>query len=287
MPPLLACAVLATACSSRPPAPVEERIPGQGAPTVTQEQPVDGLYRVRRGDSLHAIAFKYGLDWRDIAAWNGITAPWVIHPDQVLRLTAPARSVTIAAAPQRQSSTRSTAEPEPVRTPQPPPVEARQPPTADAGRPVTEPAPATTSPPLATAPRPTPPPASPTADPDAWRWPTSGRLLRTFRAGDPARNGIDIVGSEGQDVVAAAPGQVVYSGNGLIGYGELIIVKHSERLLSAYAHNRRRLVAEGDTVSAGQKLAELGRNDRNETLLHFEVRLNGKPVDPLNYLPKQ
>lgn len=110
-------------------------------------------------------------------------------------------------------------------------------------------------------------------------------MVRGFVAGDPARNGLDIAGKEGQEIIATSAGQVVYSGNGLIGYGELIIVKHSEKMLSAYAHNRVRLVKEGDQVWAGQKIAEMGRNSRNEQLLHFEIRVLGKPTNPMNYLP--
>ncbi len=112
-------------------------------------------------------------------------------------------------------------------------------------------------------------------------------MLRGFVAGDPARNGLDIAGKEGQPITVSAAGQVVYSGNGLIGYGELIIVKHSEKMLSAYAHNRVRLVKEGDQVWAGQKIAEMGRNSSNEQLLHFEIRALGKPVNPISYLPKK
>ena len=110
-------------------------------------------------------------------------------------------------------------------------------------------------------------------------------MLRTFKAGDPTRNGLDIAGREGQPVLAAGDGEVVYSGNGLIGYGELVIVKHDDRLLSAYGHNRQRLVREGDRVTRGQRIAELGRNDRNEAVLHFEIRRDGKPIDPLGLLP--
>ena len=124
-------------------------------------------------------------------------------------------------------------------------------------------------------------------DPQSWLWPVKGRLLRGYSPSDPARNGLDIAGREGQDVVATAAGTVVYSGNGLIGYGELIIIKHSDRMLSAYAHNRVRLVAEGEVTRAGQKIAEVGRNDRNEQLLHFEIRVNGRPVNPMNYLSRQ
>jgi lipoprotein NlpD len=123
------------------------------------------------------------------------------------------------------------------------------------------------------------------ADPDKWTWPSEGRVVSGFKANDPSRNGIDIGGREGQPVLAAASGEVVYSGSGLIGYGELIIIKHSDRLLSAYAHNKRRLVAEGDKVSAGQQVGEMGRNDRNQALLHFEIRVNGTPQDPMKFLP--
>ena len=112
-------------------------------------------------------------------------------------------------------------------------------------------------------------------------------MLRGYVADDPARNGLDIAGKEGQVISASSGGQVVYSGNGLIGYGELIIIKHSERMLSAYAHNRVRLVQEGEQVSSGQKIAEMGRNTSNEQLLHFEIRVRGKPADPLYYLPRK
>lgn len=112
-------------------------------------------------------------------------------------------------------------------------------------------------------------------------------MIRGFLPNESARNGLDIGGQVGQPVRAAAAGTVVYSGNGLIGYGELIIIKHNERLLSAYGHNRRRLVEEGETVSAGQEIAEMGRNDRHEALLHFEIRNDGRPVDPQQFLPRR
>jgi lipoprotein NlpD len=115
----------------------------------------------------------------------------------------------------------------------------------------------------------------------------NGRILRGFLSNDPARNGLDIAGKDGQEIKASAAGTVVYSGNGLIGYGELIIIKHSEVMLSAYAHNRVRLVSEGTSVKQGQKIAELGRNDKNEPILHFEIRVSGRPVDPRKYLPKK
>lgn len=118
-----------------------------------------------------------------------------------------------------------------------------------------------------------------------WIWPTPGKVVGTYASGDPMRQGIDIVGDFGQPVRAARDGEVVYSGAGLIGYGELVIIKHSPELLSAYGHNRVRLVKEGDKIKAGQKIAEMGKNAANRVLLHFEVRKGGKPVDPLPLLP--
>lgn len=119
-----------------------------------------------------------------------------------------------------------------------------------------------------------------------WSWPTDGKLVRGFNAND-ARKGILIGGSAGQPVRATADGEVVYSGNGLIGYGELVIIKHSDRMLSAYAHNRERLVSEGERVRAGQTVARMGRNEDGIDVLHFEIRRDGRPVDPADYLPRR
>ena len=119
----------------------------------------------------------------------------------------------------------------------------------------------------------------------AWRWPTSGQTISRFVAGEPTKQGIGVAGNAGQAVVAAADGEVVYSGSGLIGYGELIIVRHSDTFLSAYGHNRKRLVNEGQKVKAGQQIAEMGRSGASRDMLHFEIRRNGKPVDPLPFLP--
>jgi len=120
----------------------------------------------------------------------------------------------------------------------------------------------------------------------SWRWPAQGAVARGFDA-SASRKGILISGQRGQPIRAAAAGEVVYSGNGLIGYGELVIIKHSERMLSAYAHNRERLVSEGQRVGAGEVIGRMGRNERNENVLHFEIRRNGKPDDPLDYLPRR
>ena len=140
--------------------------------------------------------------------------------------------------------------------------------------------------------RPAPKPAAPVAAPPAasslgWRWPTDGNVFGSFAAGDPTRQGIDIAGRAGQPVRAAADGVVVYSGSGLVGYGELVIVKHNDQWLSAYGHNRARLVNEGQLVKAGQQIAEMGRSGAARDMLHFEIRHNGKPVDPQAYLPKR
>jgi lipoprotein NlpD len=119
-----------------------------------------------------------------------------------------------------------------------------------------------------------------------WVWPTRGRLLRSFQSSGRGKKGIDIGGHDGQPVKAAANGKVVYAGSGLVGYGRLIIIKHNENLLSAYGHNSKLLVSEGEQVRAGQQIAEMGSSGTNRTELYFEVRKDGKPVDPLRYLPK-
>ena len=324
---ILFCLLL-SACTFHDLAPVVERSSGQEQ--YAQERP--GTYRVRAGDTLFGIAFSYGLDQRSLAAWNNITEPYTIYPDQVLRLTEPSQGsadsgevrIYKAAAPQttttRTYTTRDTpvtgahqkpVPPAPSNRPSATPTDsastrsspsestsigathtpAAQTPSANTQKPV----PAATSPdkPPATS------AASPTtaagrsvvpqshADPSSWMWPTSGPVLRGFVAGDPARNGVDIAGKEGQEIRATAAGTVAYSGNGLIGYGELIIIKHSDNMLSAYAHNKTRLVEEGQQLAAGEKIAEMGRNDRNEQILHFEIRVRGKPVNPLTYLPSR
>lgn len=254
---VMAAALLAAGCASRPPAPVVDRSEPRKA-----EVPVDGYYRVQRGDTLYSVAFRYGLDWRSVGRWNGIGAPYTIYPDQVIRLTEPP-----------PSSAQTRTRPAPVPQAQTRPAPAQHVPTA---APETEREPA-----------PEPAAAAPSGASTEWAWPVQGRVLRGFQAGDPSRNGLDIAGQLGEPVRATAAGEVVYSGDGLIGYGELVIIKHSDRMLSAYAHNQSRNVNEGDRVNQGQVVAELGRNDRREEVLHFEIRRDGKPVNPLEYLPSR
>ena len=275
---LAAFVLLFLAACNKSWAPVEDRSSSRAGYEMTS----DGTYTVRRGDSLHAIAFNFGLDWRQIARWNNISAPYVIYPDQVLRLSAepPRAAVTTTGTGSRPKVQERSVE----TTAKPPPS---QPPSQQTARttppPASKPAPAKTT----TSPSPSSSKQVSTADPSRWIWPTPGRILSNFKAGDPARNGIEIAGEEGQAIVASAAGEVVYSGSGLIGYGELIIVKHSDRMLSAYAHNRKRLVAEGQAVSSGEKIAEMGRDERNRAMLHFEIRRDGNPQDPRKYLPKK
>jgi lipoprotein NlpD len=254
--------LLLAACAAKLPAPVVDRSArsaGDGAAPV-------GYYRVNSGDTLYAIAFTQGVDYRQLARWNGLRAPYIIYPGQDLRLTAPPETATAKRQPAPAKSPPAAQQTSPKRPGEAPPASSK---------PVVQ-----TAPPVVQAPA-----QEPQSDPDGWQWPAGGRVLRGFVPNEPSRKGLDIAGREGEPVKAAAAGTVVYSGNGLIGYGELIIIKHSERLLSAYGHNRRRLVAEGDRIRAGQAIAELGRNDRNEAMLHFEIRVQGQPVNPLEYLP--
>lgn len=246
-------------------------------------------YRVRSGDTLYSIAFRFGLDWQRVARWNRIAPPYTIRPGQWIRL----RPDPNAPSPAESRNARSSSSPsdqKAVRKPAASPAQPGPRPSSPEPKPRATPAqpskPAPSSP-VASAPPTAARPASAGEREMAgvrWRWPTAGSVLRRFHAGD-ARKGILIGGQEGQPVVAAADGEVVYSGNGLIGYGELVIIKHSDRMLSAYAHNRKRLVAEGERVRAGQVIAQMGRNEDGIAVLHFEIRRDGKPVDPAMYLP--
>ncbi len=271
---LVCITLLLAACGSHPRAPVEER--SAWRPTAITRP---AAYRVVAGDTLYGIAFRYGLDWRDLARHNGLAAPYVIVPGQVLRLEprpASAGHWQSTAPPAGRDTTR------PVAKSAPPPAAKTSPPpnTRPAGGAAAK---------LEPAPVPAKPPPAPAvvASKHTWQWPVNGRLLGTFRSGDQSRLGLDIAGRPGEPVKAAAAGEVVYSGSGLIGYGELIIIKHDDRLLSAYGHNRKRLVQEGQRVNAGQAISELGHTPDGEAALHFEIRLDGVPQDPERYLPRR
>ncbi len=206
------------------------------------------LYRVGAGETLYAIAWRYNLDYRELARWNNISAPYTIHPGQELTLTDPAM-LPESRHPSVSSKTASEKENRKTKT--------RTVPTAQ--------------------------PALP--PPKKWIWPTRGKVVQTFQGQQSIAQGIDIEGRPGQDICASADGKVVYSGSGLAGFGQLIIIKHNDTYISAYGHNRSLLVEQGVEVKAGQKIAEMGKL-QGSARLHFEIRRQGKPVDPLKYLPK-
>ena len=224
------------------------------------------------GDTLYSIAWEAGVDYKEVAAWNRIAPPYRLHPGQKLRLQAPpktahgaARSAPPATPPVRVRPKEKPAKPTPATPAKPAPP--KTPPTAKAP--------------------PTPAAKPPPADVGAlvWAWPTQGKVVSYFAA-SAANNGIDIAGTRGQTVHAAAPGRVVYIGSGLRGYGQLIILKHNDEYLSAYAHNEKVTVKEGDVIKRGQPIAQMGSSGADRVKLHFEIRRRGVPVNPLQYLPK-
>lgn len=260
--------------------------------------PQHGTYRVVRGDTLYSIAFRNGLDFRDLARWNGIGKPYTIWPGQVLQLSpghhasaaghASGQHVAASAASRRVASTGFE------------PVKAAPSGTASGVVPKEPVVPAhavSTSVPVAGEPaHAVPPPAPPVSVASTggsrsvggvvWHWPTTGSVIKGFQASD-AIPGIEIAGKAGDPVRAAADGVVVYSGDGLVGYGELVIIKHNDSFLSAYGHNRERLVTEGQHVKAGQEIAKMGSSGTSRDELEFQIRKDGNPVDPLDYLPKR
>jgi len=290
---VLAALVLA-ACANRAraPAPVEDRTGGQRAPaaTVATETPArplpgaehagkPGYYTVQRGDTLIRIALDHGQNWRDLVRWNAIDNPNVIEVGQVLRVVPPASETVVARPVQSASTSASPVSPQPAGAASSPAQAASAPaPAASAAR-----APASSPAPVASQPSQPPQPASPDDD-IAWGWPAPGNnsVVGTF---DEARNkGVDIAGKAGDPVVAAADGRVVYAGAGLRGYGNLIILKHNNTYLTAYAHNQTLLVKEDQVVRKGQKIAEMGSTDTDRVKLHFEIRRQGRPIDPAKLL---
>ncbi len=222
-------------------------------PPARQEPAPEGYHRVEEGDTMYSIAFRNQLDFRELAVWNDVGPDYLIHPGELIRLRPPPAGAGSASSPSIRTA--------PIHAP------------AGQASPVKPGAPAT---------RPLPPPE--VVAKLTWRWPTPGGVVKSFSDGG---KGDDIRGALGQPVEAAAPGQEVYSGGALKGYGELIIIKHDDVHLSAYGYNRRRLVGEGVTVAAGQPIAELGVGPEQKPVLHFEIRKRGKPVDPSGYLPPQ
>lgn len=274
---LLSAMLVLVGCGSSHHELVRDRDATRHGSTTAQTRPSGasaGEYRVIKGDTLYGIAFRNGLDYQDLARWNGIASPYTIYAGQRLRLspTGGVAAGVVSSAP--SASARSSPPSNGIRFAQPP--IASTPPHSPNVSTLPASVLSTPSAPIASAPTPV------DSGTLKWRWPSDGSVVSTYQAGDQTRSGLDIADRSGQPVLAAADGEVVYSGNGLIGFGELIIVKHSNSLLSAYARNGKRLVQEHERVKAGQPIAEIGGA---RSLLHFEIRKNGKPINPLDYLP--
>jgi lipoprotein NlpD len=289
-----ACALLVAACGSPTHrAPVEDRAAGPRPATAavvgavpTASMPLDpakplpgsenagkpGYYTVKAGDTMIRIGLESGQNWRDIVRWNGLDNPNIIEIGQVLRVVPPGSDPTLAS----------------VRAVTPPKVETRALETKPPLAPIVAaaaPLPSGSAPVVAVPPPAPPAPAAPKdADDDLrWMWPAGGPVIATFE--DGRNKGLEIAGKAGDPVLAAADGRVVYAGSGLRGYGNLVIVKHNATYLTAYAHNQTLLVKEDQSVRRGQKIAEMGSTDAERVQLHFEIRKQGKPIDPTRLLP--
>ncbi|MBF7141681.1 peptidoglycan DD-metalloendopeptidase family protein [Pseudomonas sp. hsmgli-8] len=272
----LAAAVLLAGCSSTPSSSV--RVVDRAAQKPQRPQVTTGQYVVRRGDTLYSIAFRYGWDYKALAARNNIPPPYTIRLGQTLRFDGQNGTATVAAkAPStvvtRSNSTSSSSTTTITRRPAAPSV-------------AVAPGVSESSTASITTPTPVPAAAGETMA-GGWTWPSNGVLIGKFASNGSLNKGIDIAGDLGQPVFAASDGSVVYAGSGLRGYGELIIIKHSDTYVSAYGHNRRLLVREGQQVKAGQAIAEMGSTGTDRVKLHFEIRRQGKPVDPMQFLPRR
>ena len=282
------------ACADNPQAPIEERSAGRGStasktaaakPDYGKPLIVGPSYRVRLGDTLYAIAFRLGMDFQTLAAMNGIEKPYIIQPGQTIKTVRPRSSIKSASAKPVASSTKTTKTTKTTTTPK------TTTPTIVKSAASGKTAPKAT--PKATVPK-TQSTASPSSNSNSrktlgpvrkWRWPSAGRVVRSYSTN--LHKGIDISGRRGDAVSAVAAGIVVYAGTGVTGYGALLIVKHNDEYLSAYGHNDALLVEEGAYVKAGQRIARVGSSGTDTVKLHFEIRRNGKPVDPLKLLPKR
>ena len=296
-------------CAGQTPAPVVERPPtpmpppadiATKAPAVPTPAPGKDGYVVKKGDTLYSIALDHGLDYKDLAAWNSLENPNRIRVGQMLRIVAPgepAATAPVAVAVPivgsgvvekralEGSSDSLKREPKAGKEPYSDDAYARALQAAPTQLAKAEPRPDVKA---GVQPENKAEAHSEAKPPDVvtepgWLWPANGKLLASFN--EATNKGLDIGGKAGDPVIAVGDGKVVYSGTGLRGYGQLVIVKHNAELLSAYAHNSKILVKEGQSVSRGQKIAEMGNTDADQVMLHFEVRRQGKPVDPLKYLP--
>jgi lipoprotein NlpD len=214
-----------------------------------------GVHLVQKSETLFALAWRYGWDYKALASANSIKAPYTIFPGQKLSIV----HKDIHKADVVKNTPKTLTKPK---------------------------WPTTTKGPSAYKTRPSPPKAVNKGHALAWRWPSKGKVIANFSSKSPVNKGIDITGRIGESVMAAAAGSVVYAGSGLLGYGNLVIIKHNQQFLSAYAHNKKLLVKEGQKVKAGQVIAEIGSSGTDKVKLHFEIRRQGKPVNPNKYLPK-
>ena len=244
-------ALLITACGQAVMAPIgkDPRVSDIWAQSAVSRTTT---HIVKKGETLYSIAFAYGLNFREVANWNNISSPFVIYPGQRLNLVP---SVRVATKP--ASSTQQTDQGSNSSTTENSALVAKQESATDS--------------------------STANKQVSSWVWPVKGPVVKTFK--QTKQKGIDISGELGQLVRASADGNVVYSGGGLIGYGELIIIKHNKNYLSAYGHNKKLLVKQGDFVKSGQQIATMGLSGTDEVKLHFEIRRDGKPVDPIRYLP--
>lgn len=295
-------------------APVIERQPAASKPVPSVKANTPDwrppTYTVQKGDTLYSIALEHGHDYKDVAEWNGIQVPYTIRIGQVLRLSAAQPSTQVSGQtegttplkPPTVLEAKPLASTVPVRKTEPKaikqvytdqalaqfskaPVPIKP---ANGAAPIPAQIPAATIAKVPT-PEPTPEPAkgSPAGDDDDkldWAWPANGKILANFNDNGSAK-GLDIGGTLGQPVTAAAAGKVVHTGSTLRGYGKLIIIKHNKSYFSVYAHNNQVLVREGQSVVKGQRVGEMGSSDADRVKLHFEIRHLGKPVDPLKFLP--
>ena len=255
---LLLLVFLLTAClGERNYAPLVER--------YERASVVPNSHRVKTGETLYSIAWRYGMDYRRLAAANNIESPFTIYPGQQILLKSQSPK-------SRQAGKQSPPSPsnEFAKGNSESPKSLRQTPTK--------------------LPNNTKRKASPTLigdNPYRWQWPAPGQILRSYKTANALRGGIEIRGKLGEPVRAANSGRVVYAGNGLVGYGNLLIIKHDQTYLSAYGHNRKILVKEGEIVRVGQKIAEFGDSGTNDVKLHFEIRKHGQSVNPLSLLPSR
>ena len=232
-------------------APIVDRMTPVGAPPAS--------HIVSRGETLFSISWRYGMDFKGLAITNGVVSPYTIFPGQkiILKSSPVVAKATVSTPQKAAANSLSKSRVAMVPAVKPPPVKA------------------VVSPPAAVA---------KSLVSARWQWPVKGKLLTAFSSASAVHKGIDLHGILGEPVHAANGGKVVYAGSGLVGYGKLLIIKHDERFLSAYGHNRSLLVKEGDLVKVGQQIAEVGDTGTDKVKLHFEVRRDGKPIDPLTLL---